>query len=165
MFLKKRLTSSAVLLALSLLLADGNTGIVLSADLNDCEHAANLASIEKRLSIYRTTSTGKLNGEEKKWYNKFQKGGLFFDGWQEISKDVVAKVPEEEKIKTKVTLQVLGDKIGSEWCKNNEIRKISTEMLKEWGDQLRRAVASSSTQIASVIHSIEYEVDTLLTLN
>jgi hypothetical protein len=165
MFLKKILLSPVFLFALSLLLADGNTNIVLSATLNDYEHAANLVSIEKRLSIYRTMDTGKLNSEEQKWYNKFQKGGLFFDGWQDISKDVVEKFPEEEKIKTKVTMQVLGDKIGSEWCRKNEIRRISTEMLKKWGDQLRKAVASSSTQVASVIYSIEYEVDTLLLLN
>lgn len=165
MHLKERVTFTAASLALSLLLVGINGKTVLSADLNDCQHAANLSSIEKRLSIYTTMGTGKLNSEEQKWYNKFQKGGLFFDGWQEISQDVVAKVPEEEKLKTKVTMQVLGDKIGSEWCKKNDIRKISTDMLKEWGSQLRKAVASSSSQITPVIHSIEYEVDALLSLN
>ncbi|MBU1231950.1 MAG: hypothetical protein KKD01_15245 [Proteobacteria bacterium] len=163
--LKKRFTSIAALLALTLLLADANGNIAQSAALDDCQHAANLASIEKRLSIYTTMGTGKLNSDEQKWYNKFQKGGLFFDGWQDISQDVVAKVPEEEKVKTKLTMQVLGDKIGSEWCKKNEIRKISTDMLKQWGNQLRKAVASSSSQIAPVLHSIEYEVDELLSLN
>lgn len=165
MLLKKRFTSLAFLGALTLSLTGVEGNVTMAADLEDSQHAANLASIEKRLSIYSTKSTGKLSSEELKWYNKFQKGGLFFDGWQDISEDVVAKVPEEEKLKTRVTMQVLGDKIGTEWCKNNDIRKISTDMLKEWGSQLRKAVASSSTEITPVLHSIEYEVDRLLSLN
>ncbi len=165
MLLKKRHTALASFLAITFLLAGAHRDMALAANLNDCQHAANLASIEKRLSMYSTMSTGKLNREEKKWYDKFQKGGLFFDGWQDISEDVVAKVPEEEKVKAQLTMQVLGDKIGSEWCKKNDIRKISTDMLKQWGSQLRKAVASSSAQITPVIHSIEYEVDELLSLN
>lgn len=147
MHLKKRFKLTTTFLGLGLFLATTHVNSALSADLNDCQHAANLSSIEKRLSIYSSMSTGKMTSEEQKWYNKFQKGGLFFDGWQDISQDVVSKVPEEEKLKTKVTMQVLGDKIGSEWCKKNDIRKISTDMLKEWGSQLRKAVASSSSQI------------------
>lgn len=162
---KKRFTSLVALLALVFFVADADTNKAQAAELNDVQHAANLSSIEERLTKYTLMGIENLSAEERKWYNKFQKGSMFFDGWQDISNDVVAQVPEQKKVETRVTMQGLGVRIGCEWSKDNEIRKISTDMLKEWGKELRKAVASSSTHVASVIHSIEYQVDHLLAVN
>ncbi len=161
----KRFTSLVVILALALFVADVDTNKALAVDLNDVQHAEKLSSIEERLTKYTLMGIENLSAEERKWYDKFQNGGMFFDGWQDISNDVVAQVPEEKKIETRVTMQGLGVKIGCEWSKDNEVRKISTDMLKEWGKELRKAVANSSTHVASVIHSIEYQVDHLLGVN
>ncbi len=112
------------------------------------------------------TKVDNLNDEERNWYEKFQEGLLFFDGWREISEDVMAKVSEEEKVQVKVTMQSLGVKIGCEWSKDNDIRKISTDMLKNWGKDLRKASkGDSSQQVMLALQSIEYEVDELLALN
>gem|GEM_PF-1066910 len=126
------------------------------------QHAANLAAIEKRLLQVTDSSIESLDDNARDWYAKFQKGGLFFDGWQEISADVVEKVPEENKIKTKVTMLALGIKIGCEWSKENDVRKITTAMLQEWGRKLRETVSESPEQLVVVISSIESEVDELL---
>lgn len=162
---KKRFTFLVALFALALFMADADTNKALAAELNDVQHAENLSSIEERLTKYTLMGIENLSAEERKWYDKFQKGGVFFDGWQEISNDVVALAPEEKKVETRVTMQGLGVRIGCEWSKDNEVRKISTDMLKEWGKELRKAVASSSTHVASVINSIEYQVDHLLGVN
>jgi len=47
------------------------------------QHAANLAAIEKRLLEVSNGSLQELDEEALEWYEKFQKGGMFFDGWQE----------------------------------------------------------------------------------
>ncbi len=126
------------------------------------QHAANLAAIEKRLLQVTDSSFDALDEKALGWYAKFQEGGLFFDGWQEISEDVVAKVPEKNKIKAKVTMLALGIKIGCEWSKENAVRKITTEMLQEWGRKLKQTVSDSPENLAVVITSIESEVDALL---
>ncbi len=129
----------------------------------DIQHAANLSAIEKRmLEVNSIESLEELDDEARNWYVKFQKGGMFFDGWQEISEDVVAKVPDEEKLRTKVTMMALGVKIGCEWSKENDVRKISTSMLQDWGKQLSSTVDDSPDNLLVVINSIEYEVNELL---
>lgn len=136
-----------------------------SADCLPCEdvqHAADLAAIEKKLLHVSNSSLESLGEKERAWYETFQEGGLLFDGWQEISDKVVAKVPEDKKVKTKVTMLALGLKIGCEWSKENEVRKISTDMLKDWGKMIRKTVKNSPESIFVVISSIESEVDTIL---
>ena len=128
----------------------------------DIQHAANLAAIEKRLLQSHPQSIEELDEEAREWFGKFQEGGMLFDGWKEISDDVVQKVPDNKKIETKVTMLALGIRIGCEWSKENDVRKISTTMLKKWGKQLRKTVADSPVKIPMIINSIEAEVDSLL---
>jgi len=75
---------------------------------------------------------------------------------------VVAKVPDEKKLKAKVTMLALGLKIGCEWSKENDVRKISTSMLKDWGEKLSTTVTDSPNNLLVVINSIEHEVNKLL---
>ena len=154
------LFSNVSLLMFFLVQAQGKSNNCLPCE--NLRHAVNLAAIEKRLSQASDTSLQALDEEAKDWYATFQKGGLFFDGWQEISEDVVAMVPDEKKLKTKVTMLALGVRIGCEWSKENDVRKISTKMLQEWGKQLRKTVEHSPDSLSVVITSIESEVDALL---
>ncbi|MCF8056208.1 MAG: hypothetical protein K9K37_06180 [Desulfocapsa sp.] len=128
----------------------------------DIQHAADLSAIEKRLLPNHLESIEEMDEEAREWFGKFQEGGLLFDGWKEISDEVVKRVPDDQKIKTKVTMLALGVRIGCEWSKENDVRKISTDMLKKWGKQLRKTVADSPVKIPTVINSIEAEVDSLL---
>ncbi len=140
--------------------AKENSGTCLPCE--DVQHAADLAAIEKKLLVFSNNSLELLDEKERDWYETFQKGGLLFDGWQEISDDVVARVPEREKVKTKVSMLALGLKIGCEWSKENDVRKISTDMLKDWGKVIKKTVNKSPHEISVVISSIEHEVDRLL---
>ncbi len=134
-----------------------------AAALSSVQHASQLYSIEKRLLACNPEKVDNLSQEEQDWYCKFQEGIIFFDGWKDITDDILAKVPEDERVRVKVTMQALGIKVGCEWSKENDVRKISTDMLKDWGKRLRKAADDDSTQaMIQAIHAIEYEVDELL---
>ena len=128
----------------------------------DIQHAANLIAIEKRLVEVDSNVLLELDDKARCWYAKFQKGGFFYNGWQQISEDVVAKVANEEKLKARIIMLTLGVKIGCEWSKENDVRKITTPMLRKWGKKLRSSVAESPDSILVVINTIEYEVNELL---
>ena len=128
----------------------------------DIQHAARLIAIEKRLVEVDNDVLLELDDKARCWYAKFQKGGFFYNGWQQISEDVVARVADEEKLKARIIMLTLGVKIGCEWSKENDVRKITTPMLRTWGKKLRSTVADSPDNILVVINSIEYEVNELL---
>jgi len=116
-------------------------------------------TIETRDTV---SAVEQLSPEEKKWFAKFQEGNLFAEGWKKISGDILAKTPKELVEKQRVALEVLGIKIGCEWSKDNEIRKIDNDMLKQWGSLLKDTVGQSPHQITDVIAEIDLKVDMLL---
>lgn len=105
---------------------------------------------------------GNITEEEKKWYKTFQEGNLFADGWVDISKDILARLPTEQHTKQQENLFQLGDKIGREWAKRNNARKINTDMLKKWGQTLRDASRENPEALTAAITDIDRQVDTIL---
>jgi len=103
-----------------------------------------------------------LDDAERDWYRRFQEGIMFFDGWSSISQEILSIYPEELVEEKKQMIQRLGVKIGAEWCKDNEIRKIDNEMLRSWGDKIRASVAQGPEMTTQALIDIEYEVDALL---
>ena len=126
------------------------------------QHAANLAEIEKYLRQGNPKTVEQLDQDAKEWFSTFQEGGMLFDGWKEISNKVVKSVPENEKVRTKLQMLALGVRMGCEWSKKNDIRRISTKMLKSWGSEIRAVVKKSPAEIPKIIKKIEGEVDSLL---
>jgi len=126
------------------------------------QDAANLAEIEKFLRQGNPKTIEQLDEEAKEWFSTFQKGGVLFDGWKEISDKVINNVPESEKVHTKLQMLALGVRMGCEWSKENDIRKISTKMLRNWGNEIRETVKSRPGEVPLVINKIEGEVDALL---
>jgi hypothetical protein len=126
------------------------------------QHAATLAEIEKYLEQSNPLTVAQLDKEAQKWFSTFQEGGMLFDGWKDISDKVINKVPEKAKVQTKLQMLALGVRMGCEWSKENDIRKISTKMLKNWGKEIRKVVDKSPHDIPVVIKRIECEVDALL---
>lgn len=56
----------------------------------------------------------------------------------------------------------LGSKIGREWCRDNDVRRIDNSMLSNWGSQLRKAAKNEPQRLAEVIRNIDSEVNSLL---
>ena len=108
------------------------------------------------------TSVDKLSPEEKEWFAKFQEGSIFVQGWKGITADILAKTPEELQEEQRLALEALGTKIGCEWSKENDIRKIDTDMLKQWGKQLKQTVTDDPHQVSQVIAEINQRVAMLL---
>ena len=73
----------------------------------DIQHAARLIAIEKRLVEVDNDVLLELDDKARCWYAKFQKGGFFYNGWQQISEDVVAKVAAGEKLKTRIIVSII----------------------------------------------------------
>jgi len=105
-----------------------------------------------------------LSPEEKKWFQRFQDGFPFLDGWKKITQTVIAKFPENERAQRMAAMRELGLKIGSEWSRDDRIRKVDTDMLRAWGKELRQAGAENHVQIAKVMFKIEKEINSLLHL-
>ena len=104
----------------------------------------------------------RLSPGERKWYHRFQEGIACFDGWKKITQAVVEKFPEHEREMRLAAMQTLGFKIGYEWSRDNQVRRVNTDMLRAWGRELRKAGAENHVQLAQVLYKIDSEVDTLL---
>jgi len=103
-----------------------------------------------------------LSPEEREWFNTFLEGTFFADGWQEISHNILLKMDAQDREAQRAVLNRLGYKIGLEWCKDNDDRKISTPMLKKWGDKLQTTAEEEPRLLTEVLKDIDCEVDSLL---
>ncbi|ELR66559.1 hypothetical protein C942_04257 [Photobacterium marinum] len=92
--------------------------------------------------------------EYQKWLRAFYKGSFFVKGWDSIKRELHSKVGSQcDEIGQ--LLDELGDLIGREWAKDNHIRKIDTDDLKQWGDHLRHAGKKSADDVTAAIHTIK----------
>lgn len=103
-----------------------------------------------------------LTPKERRWYHRFQEGLPLFDGWKKITQAVVAKFPEQEREGILAAMQALGFKIGYEWSRDNRVRRVSSETLRVWGHDLRKAGSENHVQLANVLYKIDSEVNALL---
>ncbi len=103
-----------------------------------------------------------LSAEEQKWFTRFQQGTVLVQGWQQITEDILAKTPADYREEQRKSLEILGYRIGYEWSKNNEVRKINNAMLRKWGRLLKKTARKDPYQIKEVIDEIDQTVASLL---
>jgi len=103
-----------------------------------------------------------LSSEEKKWFKVFQEGNMLAAGWQKITADILASAPVEEHPVQRIALENLGLKIGQEWSRPNDVRKVDSSMLREWGGILKKTARENPRQLTSAIAYIDRQVDDLL---
>ena len=103
-----------------------------------------------------------LTPDEQKWYKVFQEGNVLSEGWVTISTNILMKVTPSQQKEQQEALYELGDKIGREWAKNNEVRKINTNMLKKWGKILEDAATNQPEKLAIAIADVNSQVDAAL---
>ena len=87
---------------------------------------------------------------------------MLVDGWQDITREILAKMPPEKREEQRRILEKLGEKIGREWARDNSIRKIDTDMLRQWGKELRKTADQRPEQLPEVIHNLVKKVDSIL---
>ena len=100
--------------------------------------------------------------KEKEWLDKFYRGTLLVKGWNQRTSEILKAVPNEEQETVRAKLDSLGEKIGPEWSKDNDVRRIDTVMLQNWGDALQKAKQAGVNQLLARLESIEAEVDSIL---
>ncbi len=103
-----------------------------------------------------------LNGEEIDWFEKFMEGSYVVEGWNDITLHILDKISLEEREKQQLVLKKLGNRIGREWAKDNDIRKIDTIMLKKWGAFLKKTAEEYPERLLIAIAELKKEVDCLL---
>jgi hypothetical protein len=116
----------------------------------------------KRQCIKPDPDPEKLSAEEKEWYTTFQEGTFYVQGWKEITEEILSKIPHEKvKLELHKTLQSLGTRVGCEWSKNNDIRKIDNDTLEQWGDLLKKTAADDPSELPQVITELSQKVAAL----
>lgn len=103
-----------------------------------------------------------LSAQERAWFERFQRGTLYARGWQDITATILAKAPAEIQSDLERNLNDLGAKIGREWSRNNEIRKIDNAMLRQWGRMLEQAAEREPERIPQVVDRLNQKVVALL---
>lgn len=120
------------------------------------------ASIGNEKVTFENYDLSGMTSEEQEWFITFLKGNFFADGWEQISSEILMNTTTEKRDQLQIRLDELGYKIGSEWCKENDDRKIDTSMLKKWGRELKITAEEDPHLLTEVLHRIHTEVDELL---
>ena len=103
-----------------------------------------------------------LSQEEQEWFRIFQEGTFLINGWKSITEELLASTPENLREHQKKRLDRLGLKIGLEWSKDNDIRRVDTRMLQQWGKALKKTAKKNPEQLPEIIVSIDQEINNIL---
>ena len=103
-----------------------------------------------------------LTEDEREWFSTFLKGNFLAHGWEQISSDILMNTLADQRDQLQIRLDELGYKIGREWCRANDTRKIRTSMLLKWGRDLKETAKAEPHNLPEVIQCIDQEVDQLL---
>jgi len=120
------------------------------------------ASVGERKATFGTHDLSGMSEDERDWFITFQKGTFFCDGWEEISEDILMNTHVQEREQQQGRLDKLGYKIGREWSKGNDDRKIHTSMLRKWGHDLKKTAANTPDLLDETLQRIDQEVDELI---
>lgn len=120
------------------------------------------AALLGKPTAYRYEIPDNLTPEEKSWFKVFQEGNFLSDGWQEISAEILAKTPPDQRQTQRIALENLGRKIGMEWSRPNDVRKVDSAMLQEWGGILKKTARKNPKQLTQAIVSIDQKLDAVL---
>ena len=77
-------------------------------------------------------------------------------------KESLKVVPDPDKAAFQESLARVGEKIGREWSRDNQVRRIDTAMLKQWGEALVSARRNGPDRLLQEIEKIDAQVDDLL---
>ena len=96
---------------------------------------------------------------QQEWYKKFHEGTFLVQGWKSRMKEILKGLSPPDKGEIQELLENLGKKIGMEWARENEVRKIDTPQLQQWGQALRKAKQKGPEALAERIRQLNKEVD------
>jgi hypothetical protein len=107
------------------------------------------------------------DAKHRGWYVRFWTGSckelrvICMSGapyWGEIMQRLLANVPADRQERLRTRLILLGQSIGYEWAKENNVRRINNDHIKTWSADLKQNVANPEPAVSR----IEQESRTLL---
>lgn len=98
---------------------------------------------------------------KEEWFRKFYEGTFLVKGWKARMQEILHKIPADKQEHVRELLDNLGRQIGTEWAKDNNVRRIDSSMLKQWGKDLREAGDKGADDLIEKIHAISKEADDL----
>ena len=94
------------------------------------------------------------------WIRRFYNGLNLVPGWNQASRQLLARVEEEQQAEVSDRLDILGRDIASEWAKDNRVRLINTRMVNIWRQALMEAIAQDD--LLPFLDVLEADVNALL---
>jgi putative sterol carrier protein len=99
---------------------------------------------------------------EEEWYRTFYEGTFFVKGWKHRMKEILQMIQPDDRERIAELLEGLGRKIGYEWAKDNNVRRIDSAMLKQWGGDLHMAGERGADVLIEKIRTLSNEVEKIL---
>ncbi len=99
------------------------------------------------------------DAKHRGWYIRFWTGSckelqvICMSGapyWSEIMQRLLAHVPADRQEKLRTRLIMLGQSIGYEWAKENNIRRINNEHIKSWSADLKANVQDPEPAVTRI---------------
>ncbi len=99
------------------------------------------------------------DAKHRGWYLRFWTGsckevrGVCLSGapyWGEIMQRLLTNVPAQQQEKLRTRLILLGQRIGYEWAKENDVRRINNDHIKTWSSDLKQNVADPEPAVARI---------------
>ena len=101
------------------------------------------------------------DAKHRGWYVRFWTGSckdlrvICMSGapyWGEIMQRLLTNVPAQQQDKLRTRLVLLGQRIGYEWAKENNIRKIDNDHIKTWSADLKQNVTDPEAAVTRIEH-------------
>lgn len=99
------------------------------------------------------------DAKHRGWYIRFWTGSckelrvICLSGapyWSEIMERLLANVPPERREMLRTRLILLGQRIGYEWAKENDVRRINNDHIKTWSSELKQSVANPEPAVTRI---------------
>ena len=94
------------------------------------------------------------------WVSRFYRGMDPVPGWLEMTRRVSERVPAPQRTEVQDRLYELGIAIGSEWARDNSVRRIDNRIANAWRDALLEALAQDD--VLNFLDRVEQDAAELL---
>jgi hypothetical protein len=94
------------------------------------------------------------------WVRRFHQGFNIAPGWDDLTRQVMERIPEKDRDEVGRRLFELGRRLSVEWAKSNEERLIDTRMAAVWRDALQEAL--SLGDLDNYLDRVEADVAVIL---
>lgn len=95
------------------------------------------------------------------WVKAFYQGNIAYPtGWSDVEQIILSETGELLDPEFSTKLYQLGIVIGSEWAKENTIRKIDNRLLSMWASVLQLALGENQHHLA--VSQVSQDIDQLL---